>query len=88
MVRRVKPVEPPAPEVKRKGTRRVGPDSPLPPSFADLEKEHRRVEEAERSGKRVREEKGPTVAGGTRAGRPRSGRSGSDSNASRRSRGH
>lgn len=88
MVRRAKPVEPPPPEVKPKGARRAGPESAHPPSFADLEKEHRRAEEAERSGKRVRKEKGPTIAGGTRAGRPRSGRSGSDSNASRRSRGH
>jgi hypothetical protein len=81
MARRAKPVAPPQPAVKPKGPRRTGTQGQRPPSFAELEKEHRR-EEAERlSGKRRRPSKGPSVSGSTRAARPRSGRSGSDSNA-------
>jgi hypothetical protein len=88
MAKRPKPVEPAGPEVKRKGPRRVSSGGAQPPSFADLEKAHKRETAEEQSAKRANPEHGPSVAGGTRAGRPRSGRSGSDSNASRRSRGH
>ena len=81
MAKRPKPIQPPGPEVKLKGRRRVSPGEPAPPSFADIEQEHRREIAEERSAKRASPEPGPTVAGGARAGRPRSGRSGSDSNA-------
>jgi hypothetical protein len=88
MAKRLKPVAPPEPEVKLKGRRRVSSETPRPPSFAELEKEHSRELAEEQSAKRANPEPGPSVAGGTRAAKPRSGRSGSDSNASRRSRGH
>jgi hypothetical protein len=81
MAKRPKPIQPPEPEVKRKGGRRMSPGEPAPPSFADIEHEHRREIAEERSPKRANPEHGPTVAGGSRAGKPRSGRSGSDSNA-------
>jgi hypothetical protein len=80
MVKRPKPIESPGAEVKRKGPRRVSSDTSRPPSFADLETEHRRELAEEQSAKRANPEHGPSVAGGTRAGKPRSGRSGSDSN--------
>jgi hypothetical protein len=88
MAKRPKPVEQPGPEVRRKGPRRVSSGGSEPPSFAELEKAHKREVAEEQSSKRANPEQGPSVAGGARAGRPRSGRSGSDSNASRRSRGH
>jgi len=80
VVKRAKPIEPPAPEVKPKGRRRVTPEEPPPPSFQELEREHGRAVAEAQSAKRVRHKEDPTVAGGTRAGRPRSGRSGSESN--------
>ena len=80
MAKRLKPIEPPGAEVKRKGARRVSSDTPRPPSFADLETEHRPELAEEQSAKRANPEHGPSVAGSTRAGKPRSGRSGSDSN--------
>jgi hypothetical protein len=81
MAKRPKPIQPPEPEVKLKDRRRVSPGEPAPPSFADIEREQRREVAEERSAKRAKPEHGPTVAGGSRAGKPRSGRSGSDSNA-------
>lgn len=88
MVKRAKPIEPPPPEVKPKGRRRTAPPETAPPTFHELAKEHDRAVAEALSAKRVRHKEDPSVAGGARAGRPRSGRSGSDSNASRRSRGH
>ena len=87
MAKRPKPIEQPGAKVKPKGRRRVASGALPPPGFADLEKEHKREVADDQSGKRAAPEHGPSVAGGSRAGRPRSGRSGSDSNASR-SRGH
>jgi hypothetical protein len=81
MARRAKPVPPPQPEVKPKGPPRTDTRGQRLPTFAEIESEQRQEEAQRRSSKRRRPPAGPSVSGSTRAARPRSGRSGSDSNA-------
>jgi hypothetical protein len=87
MAKRSKEVAPARVPVKAKGQRQVSAQEDRP-TFAEIEEAHAREAEQEQSSKRRREKKDVSVAGGSRAERPRSGRSGSQSNASRRTRGH
>jgi hypothetical protein len=88
MSRRPKPIDPGAPPVRPRGPQRVSDSGNDAKSFAEMEREHARQIEQQQSSKRKREPKGISVAGSTRTERPASRRSGSRSNASRRTRGH
>jgi hypothetical protein len=85
---RPQPMQPPLPPVRARGPARVSGSGEQLKSFAETEREHAQQVEEQVSGKRKRETTGPSVAGGTRGERPRSGRSGSRSNASHKTRGH
>jgi hypothetical protein len=85
---RPQPIQPLRRPVRARGILHTSDAGEKLKSFSDIEHEHARETEQHLSSKRKREQKGPSVAGGTRAERPRSGRSGSASNAGRKTRGH